>query len=199
MKKLKVLVAVLSIFLLFGCAKPVENGTNSNKKIDVSTLNILEFDAEKADMSGYELLTDENHVFKSITLEDSIRLFDEKGSGVVYYGYRDCPFCQQAAPVINNAARDMGVDIYYVDVTSSEGRSDESYDVLVNHIKDFLKIEDGEPVFYVPQVFVIKDGVIVGDHLSLVESFDMSKGENMSESQQKELKNIYVDMIKKLQ
>lgn len=39
MKKLKVLVAVLSIFLLFGCAKPVENGTNSNKKIDVSTLN----------------------------------------------------------------------------------------------------------------------------------------------------------------
>ena len=199
MKKVKVLVAVLSIFLLFGCSKPVETNSGNNGKIDVTTLNTIDFGAEKADMSGYELLTDSNHAFKAITLEDSIRFFEEDGSGVVYYGYRDCPFCQQAAPVINNAARDMGVDVYYVDVTSPEGNTEENYNTLINHIKDFLKVEDGEPVFYVPQVFVVKDGVIVGDHLSLIDSFDLSKGEDMNEDQQKELKNIYIDMIKKLQ
>lgn len=194
----KILILGLTALMLFGCsAKPAETN-QTTEKIDTTTLNILDMGTESADMSGYTLLTDSKHVFKKITMEDSIRLFEEKGSGVVYYGYIGCPFCQQAVPVLNNAARQMGVDIYYVDVKSQEGNSDEIYAKLIEHIKDFLQVEDGEPVFYVPQVFVVKDGQIVGDHLSLVESYDISKGKDMNESQRNELKKIYLDMIEKL-
>lgn len=196
----KIITLVLTLLVLVGCSTgtPTDKTDKTTEKIDVSTLNILDFNNEQADMSGYELLTDTKHVYKQITMEDSIRLFTEKGSGVVYYGYLGCPFCQQAVPVLNNAARQMGVDIYYVDVMSPEGTSDEITAELIDHIKDFLVEEEGEPVFYVPQVFVIKDGEIVGDHLSLVDSYDISEGDDMNESQRTELRNIYLEMIGKL-
>ncbi|MEF9919477.1 hypothetical protein [Anaerorhabdus sp.] len=195
----KILTLVLTAFLLFGCsATPAENGGSNKEKIDVSTLNILDLEQKDADMSGYTLLTDTKHVFKEITLKESIRLFEEKGSGIVYYGYVGCPFCQQAVPVLNNAARQEGLDIYYVDVTSSEGNSEEDANLLIEYIKDHLLEEEGEPIFYVPQVFVVKDGVIVGDHLSLVEDYDISLGKDMNETQRNELKKIYLDMINKL-
>ncbi|MEF9967783.1 MAG: glutaredoxin domain-containing protein [Longicatena sp.] len=196
----KIITLVLTLLVLVGCSTgtPTDKTDKTTEKIDVSTLNILDFNNEQADMSGYELLTDTKHVYKQITMEDSIRLFTEKGSGVVYYGYLGCPFCQQAVPVLNNAARQMGVDIYYVDVMSPEGTSDEITAELIDHIKDYLVEEEGEPVFYVPQVFVIKDGEIVGDHLSLVDSYDISEGDDMNESQRTELRNIYLEMIGKL-
>lgn len=194
----KILTLVLTAFLLFGCSTTPTGGSSAKEKIDVSTLNILDLNTTDADMSGYTLLTDTKHVYKKITLEESIRLFEEKGSGVIYYGYNSCPFCQQAVPVLNNAAREEGLDIYYVDVMSDEGNSEEAYNTLVDHIKDFLIKEEGEPVFYVPQVFVIKDGEIVGDHLSLIESYDISLGKDMDESQRNELKKIYIDMMNKL-
>ena len=62
-----------------------------------------------------------------------------------------------------------------------------------------LTVEDGEPVMYVPEVVAIKDGKIVGHHLSLVDSFDSSVQNEMNEDQKLELINIYLDMIKKLQ
>ena len=51
---------------------------------------------------------------------------------------------------------------------------------------------------YVPEVVAIKDGEIVGHHLSLVDSFDGSKQNEMNEDQKSELQNIYVELIKKL-
>lgn len=196
MKKLSILI--LSVLLLTGCtAKINQDATSSIEKIDTTTLNTLDLNATTADMSGYTLLTDTKHVFKQITMEESIRMFEEDGSGVLFYGYKDCGFCQQAVPVLNNAARQMGVDIYYVDVKASEGNSPEIYAKLVDEVEDHLKEENGEKAFYVPQVFVVKDGEIVGEHLSLIDSYDINSGD-MNEKQRNDLKKIYVQEIDKL-
>lgn len=194
----KLLVLLLSVSLLAGCtAKINQDTTNSIEKIDVSTLNILDLNATTADMSDYTLLTDTQHVFKQITMEESLRLFDEKGSGVLFYGYKQCGFCQQAVPVLNNAARQMGVDVYYVDVKSQEGNSSEIFEQLINRVEDHLAEENGQKMFYVPQIFVIKDGEIVGEHLSLIDSYDINSGD-MNEKQRNDLKKIYVQEIDKL-
>lgn len=194
----KLLVLLLSVSLLAGCtAKINQDSTNSIQKIDVSTLNILDLNATTADMSDYTLLTDTQHVFKQITMEESLRLFDEKGSGVLFYGYKQCGFCQQAVPVLNNAARQMGVDVYYVDVKSQEGNSSEIFEQLINRVEDHLAEENGQKMFYVPQIFVIKDGEIVGEHLSLIDSYDINSGD-MNEKQRNDLKKIYVQEIDKL-
>lgn len=195
----KIFIIALASLLLFGCSsEPAQTSSKPTEKIDVSTLNILDLGAETADMSGYTLLTDTKHVFKKITMEESIRLFEEKGSGLIYYGHDQCAFCQQAVPVLNNAARQMGVDIYYVDVYSKDGYSEEIYAKLVDIIKDHLKVVDGVPTFYVPQVFVIKDGEIVGEHLSLVDSYNINEDGDMNEKQRNELKKIYIEIIEKL-
>lgn len=194
----KILILLLSVFLLAGCtAKINQDSTSSIEKIDLTALNVLDLNATTADMSEYTLLTDTKHVFKQITMEESIRLFDEKGSGILFYGYKQCGFCQQAVPVLNNAARQMGVDIYYVDVKSTDGYSTEIYERLVTKVADHLSEENGQKMFYVPQVFVVKDGEIVGQHLSLIDSYNIDTGD-MNEKQRNDLKKIYVQEIDKL-
>lgn len=194
----KILTLVLTAFLLFGCSTTPTGGSSTKEKIDVSTLNILDLNTTDADMSDYTQLTDTKHVFKEISMEESIRLFEEGGSGVLYYGYSHCPYCQRAVPVLNNAAREEGLDIYYVDVTAEENQNSAVSEKLIGYIQDFLKKEEGEPIFYVPQVFVVKDGEIVGDHLSLVDSYNINEQEDLNEEQRKELKKIYIDMMDKL-
>ena len=159
------------------------------------TLNVSE-----VDMSGYEWLTDTNPPFKEITLAESIRMFTEGGTGVLYYGKTGCPWCQRAIPVLDAAAAQAGFTVYYIDVSKSV--SEEDYNELCTYLNEiFEKDSEGNPEFQVPEVIAIKDGKITGHHLSLVESFSIDDtGVNqMDNDQTKELLDIYLELFKTLE
>ena len=90
------LVMVVLCTLLTGCAK--------DNRYD-GVINYIDIVSEKADMSGYERLTDEDHVFEKIKMSDVVRMFEEGGSGLVYFGYTHCGWCNAAVPVINEVAK----------------------------------------------------------------------------------------------
>ena len=91
----------------------------------------------------------------------------EKGSGLVFLGFPQCPWCQQLAPIVNEAAKaEQFSSIYYLDIRQARQDNDSTYQQLLEKLKDQLnKDEQGNPRIYVPDVTAVRDGRIVGHFL----------------------------------
>ncbi len=192
MKKL-LMAAILAAVSLTGCSKA---GNKDAEPTPVTITNPVEFETLPLVMDGYEFLEDDDPAFIEITLAESVKMFTEKGSGILYYGREGCWWCQRAVPILNDAAKQMGITVYYIDVNLPTSK--ESYDTLESYISSIFEkdAETGNPVFKVPEVIGVKEGEIVGHHLSLVDGFDPEDNDAMMNDEQKaELKKIYLDII----
>ncbi len=91
----------------------------------------------------------------------------ESGSGLIFLGFQQCPWCQQLAPLVDDAAKAEGLDkIYYLDIRHARETNDDTYKKLVEKLKPHLRTdENGQPRVYVPDVTVLKGGHIVGHFL----------------------------------
>ena len=161
----------------------------------------IDVETSVVDMSGYANMPVVGHNFVGVSPQEVLRIIEEGGSGAVFYGYSTCPFCHQAAYVLNNAAKEKDMTIYYVNVHPSDDPGDDFYDAMdetTTVLADFLsKDEDGEPEFYVPNLFIIKNGKILGNHVSLVDSYP-GGGVSLTMAEENELFNIYTDLLDKL-
>ncbi len=191
----KLLTAALALIMVTACT----GGKPSSETVDetVTITNTVELESTESDMSGYVWLdTTEKNVFQTISLKDSVRIFKEGGSAILYYGKVDCPWCQRAVPLLSQAAIIRDVTVYYVDVSQKVEKAD--YDELVTYIESTFQLNNGKPSFFVPEVIAVKNGQIVDSHVSLVESFTLTSDEDMlTEEQSAELLEIYKTMIKK--
>ena len=91
----------------------------------------------------------------------------ESGSGLIFLGFQQCPWCQQLAPLVDDAAKAEGLDkIYYLDIRHARETNDDTYKKLVEKLKPHLRTdENGQPRVYVPDVTALKDGRVVGHFL----------------------------------
>ena len=166
-KQKHILTAIVSaVMVLCGCSAPAEPKT-------AQITNPVDIKYQKADMSGYEYLSEPITEFREITLEESIRFFKEGGSGILYYGKDDCYWCNRAVPELNKIALEYGVPVYYVNTGISPMPPQETVKELVAYIEETFIVVEGEgPVFYVPEVIGVKQGKITGAHVSLVDSYE---------------------------
>ena len=186
MKKI-FLILVIALSLI-GCSSKKEEATINNPITLAST---------KADMSGYVYFKDSDHAFELISVKESTRMYSEKGTGVLYYGYPECPFCNRIVPVLNDAAKELGVKVYYVDIYE-KGVTQEDVNTMFANLDPILqKDKNNQTVFYVPEVVAIKDGKIVNHHLSILDDYK-NVADELSEKQEKELKDIYKNLITSL-
>ena len=190
MKKLSALLLSLCL-LLCGCAK------QETEKVTIT--NPVDIYSEPAIMTVYEWIGNEIADFQEITFTESLRLFSEKGSGILYFGYDNCPFCERAVPMLNEAALETGVSVYYVDVYGVFQPTRKEFDELMGYVDEALiEDEDGGKSFFVPLILGIKNGEITGHHVALVDGFTIENDESqMNDAQKEELKNIYLDIIRK--
>lgn len=105
----------------------------------------------------------DNHRFRYATADEVIRLF-ENGSGLVFLGFQQCPWCQRMAPIVDEAARAEKLDrIYYLDIRRARADNDATYQKLVEKLTPHLnKDEQGNPRIYVPDVTALYGGQVVG-------------------------------------
>lgn len=193
----KLLTCFLMLSLLTGCGSRTHDEKNTTSSVtsekQLTITNTVELDSERDDMSGYSWITGETGVFNKVTLEESIRLFAENGTGVIYFGYVGCPWCERAVPELNKVMVELNLPVYYVDASIKP--SDEVYDNLIKYVGDDLKQEDGEPVFYVPYVVGVKNGKITKSQIALVSDYTIKDtsdaSDQMNDSQKKELQDIY--------
>ena len=131
-------------------------------------------------------------------------------TGVIYFGFPECPWCRNAVPVLIDAANEVGVDkIYYFNaleirdikslddagniVVEKEGT--EEYKKLVQLLYDYLGEYEGlnDPTIkrlYFPTVLFVKDGNIIGSHMGTVDSQE-NPYVSLTNSEYEQLKDIY--------
>lgn len=191
---MKKICFVLSCFLLCGC---VSTATSVSSYDENTITNTVVLDSEKTDLSAYEWVDEEVADFEETSVRESLKLIEQGGSGIVYYGYVGCPWCERALPELNKVALKYGVTVY--DVDPYNGTSEDDYNQFIELYGDALETDEdtGEKVFMVPLVVGIKDGVIKGAHTSLVDDFELNDDQDnqMSDAQKEELQSIYEQII----
>jgi len=110
----------------------------------------------------YPLVDEDNaFVYKNISEISDIL---ENGTGIVFMGFPSCIWCQAYSVILHQAARDMGVsEIFYCDIKTDRENNSSVYQRIVNILEEHLELNsEGKPRVYVPDLTVVKDGVIIG-------------------------------------
>ena len=104
-----------------------------------------------------------DNVFNYKTEDEIIEIL-ENGSGIVYLGFPECPWCQSYVVYLNEVVKDNGIDnIYYLNIKEMRSNNTEKYQKIVNLISEILPYdENGNKRIYVPQVVFVKNGKIIG-------------------------------------
>lgn len=141
-KKLILIIPIILTFILVGCKEK-------------------ELDSQKF-AKEYTTVTEDNY-FVYRNNEEIIKIL-EHGTGVIYLGFPECPWCQAYVPFLNEIADVEGLEkIYYYNILEDRKNNTETYKKIVDIIKDYLRYdEEGNKRIYVPAVIVVSDGKIVG-------------------------------------
>lgn len=121
-------------------------------------------DAERFAESYSEV--EKDNIFKIKNAKDIIDIL-EQGTGIVFFGFPRCPWCQTYAPMLNNLAKSYGAEeIYYFNIYEDRERNTENYQKIVSLLKDYLQYDNtGKKRVYVPEVVFVVEGKIIGnDH-----------------------------------
>lgn len=121
-------------------------------------------DGEKFAKEYTKLSSDNVFTYRSLK---EINKMLEKGTGVVYLGFPECPWCQGYVGYIDEIAKKVGIDkVYYSNVLEDRSNNTEEYQTTIKLLKDYLpNDEEGNPRVYVPLVVVIKNGkVVIADY-----------------------------------
>ncbi len=119
-------------------------------------------DAERF-AADYEEI-DEDNVFVYKDVDEIIKIM-ENGTGVVYLGYPECPWCQEYVKYLNEVAKEVGIDkIYYGNTKKIKEEDMDKYHKLISILSGHLQFTDeGEEWIFVPNVSFHIDGKIIAN------------------------------------
>ena len=204
-------IILLSVLLFLRNDKPTINLTEDE----------IKFKDEYENLNGYELV--ENYILKTVDInidnnvkyvnDDEILNLLQNGTNIIYFGWSDCNWCRSIVPTLIECIKENNVDtLYYYDFKSLrnnyENNADEKkvklYEDILNIIgKDIDSVFDdnstksGEKKILAPTVVFIKNGSYIGLHVKSVDSH-LKSTDNLSETQIKELKDIYNSYISEI-
>lgn len=179
-----------------------------------------------------EKINDNNLKYPTVTLSDDnpfvyrseseiIDILNNK-TGVIYFGFSSCPWCRSVLPILEDAAREVGLaQVFYLDiqnirdvleldendkvVTSKEGSN--GYYQIVELLDEYLskysltnekgeEISTGKKRLFAPTVVGVLNGEIVSFHEGSLDS-QKSGYDALDDKEKEELKKIYVELIQK--
>lgn len=105
----------------------------------------------------------EDNVFVYRTIDEIISIL-ENGTGIVYLGFPECPWCQKYVTILNEVAKENGIEkIYYYDILEDRKNNTEKYQKIVEILgNNLLYDEEGNHRIYVPDITFVLNGEIVG-------------------------------------
>lgn len=164
----------------------------------------------------------EDNPIKYLTEEEAINLL-ETGTGIIYFGFSECPWCRTLLPVLLQTLDNMSIDrLYYVNLSKMRDTLSLSEDnkvivkeegtkgyyrmleILDNYLEPFYltnkegeKIDTLEKRIMAPTLVFVKDGELKGIHVGTVDS-QKSGFDELSTEEQENLQNILMDLIRKV-
>lgn len=199
-------------------------------KLINTNIDALKFkkEYEKLNSEDYlEIEIEDNNPIVYANYEEILEVI-KKGTGIIYLGFPECPWCRNAVPVLFDVAKDNNINrIYYMDIyderdsyviedgnlvyaiddNGKEKKGTEGYfkllEALDKYLTDYTILFDdktyevGEKRIYAPSVIFVKEGKVLGIHVSTVESHT-NPNKKLTESQYDELYSIYQKYIDKM-
>ncbi len=145
---------------------------------------------------------DENNIFVYTSAEKIIDIL-QKGTGIIYLGFPECPWCQQYVKILNETAMNNGINtIYYYNILEDRQKNTKIYQQILSILKDYLLYDDeNNPRIYVPDVTFVKNGVIVAHNndTSVVTKEDGDAENYWTEEKKSILVNELTNYIKEIQ
>lgn len=225
------IILLLLVFMIFVGViafrdKKLEDDNNKTTSVNKEA---VEFKEEYESLNGVvnenngkktkELSISTTNPVDILTEEETISLLED-GTGILYLGFPECPWCRSMLPVLLQTLDNVNIDkLYYLNIYEirsvlelneknkvevvREGK--DSYYKMLELMDDVLepyyltgkndkKIDTKEKRIYAPTVVAIKDGKIKGIHVSTVDS-QKDPYENLTKEQEEELSQIFVDLI----
>ena len=180
MKKLFIVLAM--ILVLTGCN---DGGKKPSEPVTISAI-----ETHDVDMSAYKNMRSSGHQFLGITPETFLELLDNNGNGIVYVGYNTCPVCNEAVSVLNEAAAELGVKIFYIDCYDELHPLIDHFDEFVAATRPILDTRDGEPVVLTPHVMTIVNGEFIDSQIG-IDGLEPSQ----NEADRTKVKERYIEMM----
>ena len=192
-KQFIVLIAVIVLLAsAFGVYAFLHKGEKTCKNEETDAIKFKreyeEFNGKKyenSDISYFEVKLTNNNLFKYIKAKDAVKFLKE-GTGVIYFGFPQCPWCRTLVPYLEDTGKTLGVkQIYYLNihdirddyavedkkVVQSQKGTDEYYEILKvldKYLKEYKVKDDNKKEYstgvkrlYAPTTVVVKDGKIV--------------------------------------
>ncbi len=206
----KVIALLILALIIVGCSKQESDGAKFKKEYEA--LNGQDTDSGKA-YTELTISADNPMVYASY---DEIKEMLTSGTGIIYFGFPQCPWCRQALPVFLEAAQDANLTkvLYYNNkdqrdtkhlddngkvVTDTEGTSE--YAELLTLLGDSASAYEGLndssiKRLYFPTFVFVNEGKIVGVHeATLSDVEDPYKA--LTSEQHDTLYKIYEELIAK--
>ena len=144
------------------------NKGNAIVLIFISFLMLLQCHGKDSQMSDSErfaleyLLVGGDNIFVYKNADETADIL-ARGRGIVFIGFKECPWCQLYAVFLHDIAREMEVDkIYYCDIREDRESNSESYQRIADVLAGRLQYDDeGRPRVYVPDVSIVSRGRII--------------------------------------
>ena len=231
-RKKEVVLVVMVFLILLGGIIFLLNNDNNTVEIDTITFkNEYESLNNKKNKNNLKyptvnVIEDIDIVYK--TTKESIDIIKNE-TGVLYFGFPECPWCRNALPVLFEVLKDRSIaTLYYINMKDERDvievvnnklvYAKDEYDNELTGTKDYFKLLDlldeyleeykvydqngkeydtEEKRIYVPLIVFVKEGKIVGTHLSTVETHE-SGYDKMTEEEKEKLYDIYDDFAKEL-
>lgn len=169
-----------------------------------------------------EISIDANNPVDILTEEEAIS-FLENGTGIIYFGFPDCPWCRSMLPVLLQTLSNLSISkLNYLNVGSIRDtlvlgaknkvevkeEGSKGYYKILELLDEVLepyyltndagkKINTKEKRLFAPTVVAIKDGKVVDIHVGTVES-QKSGYDDLTKEQKEELSERFTNLIRKV-
>lgn len=149
------IVLIVIVCIVVGIAITVK--INRDKKFKEE--NAIKFSSEYTQVP-------EDNVYVYTTPDEIIDIM-ENGTGIVFIGYPECPWCQNYVKYLNEVAKEMNIEkIFYCNKKKMKENDEEKYKKIVYLLEEHLpySLYSENPTLYVPNVTFILDGKIIGNN-----------------------------------
>ncbi len=157
------------------------------------------------------------YMYIEIPEDSNIKYIDENqvinilegGTGIIYFGMPECPWCRTMIVPLLEEVNKKGVTLYYYNPKEIRNLNTEEYQKIVEYLKDYLKtdtttqkesdagFDESKKRLYMPDVYFIRNGNVISSHFATVDSQENPKVQ-LNEEQINELKSIYNNLINNL-
>lgn len=179
-----IVIILSSILLVFGLCY----------KKDTIIKDNIKFSKEYTEVSS-------DNVFEYKTIDEIIKIM-ENGTGVVYLGFPECPWCQAYVKYLNEVAKEVGIEkIYYFNIFEDRKNNTEKYQKIVSLLTGELQYDnEGNERIYVPNVSFHINGELVGiDYETSLDTHELSDPkEYWTLEEVNELKDTLTQLMEKV-